>query len=470
MNKRYFITTTLPYANSTPHVGHCLEFVQADALARYLRQENSVDFNIGLDEHGLKIYQAAQALSQDTQSFVDGISVKWKDFCQLFQISYSNFYRTTDLEHHVKVQRYWLKLVKTGDLYKKDYAGKYCVGCEEFKTESVLENNKCPLHPTTDLQIIVEQNWFFKLSKYRNKILKYVEDNSSFLKPASKKNELLNLIRDAEDISVSRLSDNLPWGVKVPNDPTQTTYVWFEALLNYLFAAGVENWNSDKVTKVQLCGPDNLKFQALIWQGILLANDNRFTDVLLVHGTILDANGNKMSKSVGNVIDPVEEVSKYGIDAVRYYILKGLNTYSNSNWNSSDLVEIYNTDLCNNFGNLLTRTLHLIEQNNVTLIEPLKEFKTETDAKRDSSLHYWSKFEFSTAIEKTNELVTFGNKYINDEKPWSNPDKRDTVLSNLYYLLKQTAVLYSPVVPDKASQVLQALEDRKKVILFNRIK
>lgn len=470
-----FITTTLPYANSTPHVGHCLEFVQADALARYFRVSNfEVTFNIGLDEHGLKIHQEALRQNIPTQQFVDSIAEKWYTFCKTFNISYDNFYRTTDPAHHKKVQKYWLDLLEAGDIYQKFYTAKYCVGCEEFKTETQIENSKCNLHPTLELQEISEQNWFLKLSKYKDQILKYADSNDSFfkltLKPASKKKELLNLIKDAEDISISRRRDLLPWGVQVPNDSTQTIYVWFEALLNYYFACGEENWNGDTY-KIQLCGPDNLKFQALIWQGILLANKNKFSDAILVHGTILDSEGNKMSKSVGNVIDPIVQVEKYGLDAVRYYILKSLHTYQNSNWNEKDLVESFNNDLANNFGNLVSRVLHLIESKNV-IIKPFKadpEFFDTMSKICDEIDEYWTDCEISQALQKTQELVAYGNKYINDQKPWSNPDVLVETLSNLYHLLFIVADYYEPVIPNSIENVLQALKDKKKVIAFNRL-
>lgn len=471
---KYFITTTLPYANSTPHVGHCLEFIQGDAIARFLRQirnNNEVSFNIGLDEHGLKIYQAAQLEKIDPKEFVDRISAKWSSFCDIFDISYDTFYRTSDKKHHEKVQAYWQILVDKGDIYKKPYHGKYCVGCEEFKTETQLVNNKCETHPSLELQNIEEENWFLKLTNYRDQILKYVQENDKFLKPYTKKNELINLIKDVEDLSVSRRRDLLPWGVQAPNDPDQTIYVWFEALLNYIFACGTDAWNNHTTT-IQLCGPDNLKFQALIWQGILLANNNHHTDHLLVHGTILDKDGQKMSKSIGNVIDPVAEVEKYGINAVRYYILKGLQTYSNSNWSSKDLVELYNADLANNFGNLLARTLHLIDTNKVivSLDKAEQYFVAEVGLRVESIASSWSDFEISYALEKTQALVSFGNKYINDQKPWSNPEVLDVTLNNLYYLLHYATELYEPVIPEATEKIRFALFAKQKAIIFNRIK
>lgn len=472
MNK-IFITTTLPYANSTPHVGHCLEFVQGDALSKYFKQKTDVIFNIGLDEHGLKIHQAAQDTKTSAQDFVDNIAVKWYDFCNLLEINPDKFYRTSNITHHQKVKKYWLDLLENKYIYKKSYVGKYCVGCEEFKTETSLVNGKCSTHTTLELQEISEENWFLDLKRFAPSILKYVEENEKFLKPVSKRNELINLIKNTEDLSISRRRDLLPWGVEVPNDKTQTIYVWFEALLNYIFACGEYEWNNGRKT-IQLCGPDNLKFQALIWQGILSANSNRFSDHILVHGTILDEKGNKMSKSVGNVIDPVDQIKKYGINAVRYYILKGLNTYSDSNWSEKDLIELYNNDLANGYGNLLSRVLHLVDKSKIECIEPSTEFTFALNKQIEEIDGHWNNFEISQALVKTFDIVNFGNKYIDIHKPWLKESIESgnhvEVISNLYFLLKVVIAYYEPVLSkEKHKEIIEAIKNKKKHIAFQKI-
>lgn len=473
MKDKIFITTTLPYANSTPHVGHCLEFVQGDALSKHFKRKNDVIFNIGLDEHGLKIHQAAQEAKMLTQDFVDDIAVKWMNFINLFEIEQDSFYRTSDTVHHQRVKKYWLDLLEKKYIYKKSYVGKYCIGCEEFKTESVLINSKCPTHQSLELQEIAEENWFLELKRFSKDILKYVEDSEDFLKPFSKRNELINLIKNAEDISISRRRDLLPWGVEVPNDKTQTIYVWFEALLNYIFACREYDWNNVRTT-IQLCGPDNLKFQALIWQGILLANSNKFSNHVLVHGTILDEKGNKMSKSIGNVIDPVDQIKKYGIDAVRYYILKGLNTYNDSNWSEKDLIELYNNDLANGFGNLLSRVLHLVDKYNVKCVAPTTEFLFAIDKQIEEIETQWSKFEISQALLKTFDIINFGNKYIDINKPWMKESiekqQHFEIISNLYYLLVTVTQYYKPVLSNqKYNEIIEAIKNKKKHIAFQKI-
>ena len=365
-----------------------------------------------------------------------------------------------------------MDLVEKKDIYKKQYVGKYCVGCEEFKTDTQLNgSNECDLHPGL-LQDVSEENWFFKLSKYRDAILSHVESNENFLTPLNKRQELINLIKDAQDISVSRQRDLLPWGVSVPNDAGQTIYVWFDALLNYLFECGEYHWKNRLTTTVQLCGPDNLKFQGLVWQGILASNGYPCTDKLLVHGTILDKQGVKMSKSLGNVVDPLKQVELYGLDAVRYYILKGLSTYSNGHWSDTDLVELYNADLANNYGNLIARTLHLIDTLNVVIDQSkvTRHFLAEVGIRVESINASWRDFQIDFALEKTRFLIDFGNKYINDQKPWSNGDAAEETLNNLYHLLSVSVALYAPVIPVATRKISQALEEKKKVIIFEKFK
>jgi methionyl-tRNA synthetase len=283
----------------------------------------------------------------------------WLDFCDKFQIKYDSFYKTSDKSHHDKVQIIWNRFVERGDIYKKYYSGTYCLGCESFKIEKDLVDGKCQDHPTTPLQLIEEENYFFKLTKYKETLLNWIDLNPDFLQPQYKIEELRNIINSSEDISISRLKENCPWGISVPNDSDQIIYVWFDALLNYIFAAGylTEDFKWDRV--IQICGPDNLRFQALIFQSFLESEGIKKSDKLLVHGTILDKDGKKISKSIGNVIDPFDQLQKWGLDAVKYYSLAGLSTYSDSNWNEDELVRLFNNEICNYWGNLVARTLQL---------------------------------------------------------------------------------------------------------------
>lgn len=457
-----FITTTLPYANGSAHIGHALEFIQADFLARFSRRTDETYFNIGLDEHGKKIYNAANDAGVDVKDFLNEKKEVWVDFCEKFNISYDNFYRTSDETHYTNVQRVWNTLLEQGDIYKKQYKGKYCVGCESFKLDKEIENNKCLDHPNLDIEEVEEENYFFNISKYKAQVYDYV-NNSLFVIPSKKKNELLNLIENAEDISISRINDNVKWGIPVPNDEEQTIYVWFEALTNYLLALGEDKW--DDVKTFQLCGPDNIRFQGLFFQAILASLNKNFTDKLLVHGTILDDKGQKMSKTVGNVIDPIDQLEKYRLEAVRYYILS-LPTVRNCNWVEEDLINIYNSHLVNDYGNLIARTLHLIDAKNVEIIEPEDKWKTYVDVGLNK-LPYTLP-DISSYVFNLNELIKSGNKYINDKEPWKS-ETYVQELSNLYYLLARSVDYYEPIIPNVIPTIKDALEAKVKTIIFKKL-
>lgn len=453
--------------NSVPHIGHAFEFILADAISRYLKTKSDVHFNVGLDEHGLKVWAKSQELNISPEEHILNLTDKWLDFCNKFQIKYDSFYKTSDKSHHEKAQLIWNNFLKRGDIYKKSYSSKYCVGCESFKTDKDLSDGKCLDHPTNKIETVHEENYFFTLSKYKGSLLNWINQTPDFLNPKYKYEELKNLIINAEDISISRLKKNCPWGVNVPNDDSQVIYVWFEALLSYIISAGylTDNFNWDNV--IQICGPDNLRFQAVIFQSFLESEGIKKSDKLLVHGTILDKDGRKISKSLGNVIDPIEQLNKFGLDAVRYYALAGLSTYSDSNWNEFDLVKLWNTDICNDWGNLITRTLHLIDTKSVQITNIDNVFKSTIDKYSIDIKGLWDQFKIKEALQKTNELVKFANKYINDEKPWSNENYSE-VLNNLYVLIIEVNKLYSPVFPDKCYEASNLISKKKKGILFTK--
>ena len=472
---KIFITSTLPYANSyRPHIGHLFEFILSDSITRYYKSfHKDVIFNTGLDQNGSKILQKAEELNIPIKDFLSDVSKEWKKFCELFHIEYDHFYETSSEEHSAKVIETWNYLLKTGDLYEKEYTGIYCVGCESFKLNKDLVNDKCPDHPNVELQEVNEVNYFFNLGKYKNNIVEWL--NSKPINPENKVKELLVFINSYDEISVSRKKTNQSLGIDVPGREDQVIYVWFDALLNYIYAANkFGDWNKfDKI--IQLCGPDNLRFQAQIFQCFLSALGYKNTDTVFIHGTILDKDGKKMSKTLGNVIDPFDQLEKYGLDAVRYYTLAGLNTTDNSNWDETILVNQFNSEVCNDFGNLVSRVLHLIDTKlNGELIDiSTLEIKALINPiilineYEGNILHLLDDLRIKEALQLTNELVKFGNKYINDEKPWSNENYGET-LSILYYLLQKIAPFYNIVFPYKNIQAL--IEDKKKVILFTKLK
>lgn len=459
--------------NSVPHIGHAFEFILGDAISKWLKlRGNKAHFNVGLDEHGLKVWEKSQELGITPEEHIEKLTALWKEFCVKFNIEYDSFYKTSDKSHHDKVQVIWQNFVRSGDIYKAQYKGKYCKGCESAKQDSELIDGKCTDHPSTEIELVEEENYFFKLSKYRDSLLKWINETTDFLEPKSKLEELKNLIIKSDDISISRTKEKCPWGVSVPNDYSQVIYVWFDALLNYIFAAGYlsdDKFNWDNV--IQLCGPDNLRFQAVIFQAFLEAEGIKKSDKLLVHGTILDKDGRKISKSIGNVIDPIEQLEKFGIDAVRYYELAGLSTYSNSNWNEEELKNLWNADIVNDWGNLVSRVLHLTDIKCGGKIKylPESEFNDTINKYKDDISTLWSEFKVKDALRKTNDLVKFANKYINDVKPWAS-ENYEVELSNLITLIKTVNILYIPVFgSQKYKDISKAIESGKKQILFNRL-
>jgi methionyl-tRNA synthetase len=475
---KFYITTTLPYANSVPHVGHAIEFFQADAYARYFRKKlgkESVFFNVGVDEHGIKVFNTAKELGTTPENFLDGLVPQWKDFCSKFRISYDSFYRTSSKDHHVGSQRIWQLCDKKGDIYKKHYEGLYCIGCEAFLLERDLIDGKCPNHgkaPTA----FSEENFFFRLSKYSTAIIDYVNSHPEFLKPSSKKQELLNFLSTMEDISISRNRATLPWGIEVPDEPEHTMYVWFDALTNYVRVLGFDNdlerfqswWPG-----IQLCGPDNLRFQGAIWQGMLASLGLPFTRKLLVHGTIFGPDGQKMSKTLGNVIAPLEQFEKYGSDVCRFYMLAVLQPYTDCSYREDDLKSSYNAFLANNFGNLLNRLIHLGNQKGINILDSTQisdGFRAVVDSARKRIEQAYEDFELHEAATALNDLVTIGNQHIHEKEPWRQElSEASITMNNVSYLMQTAAELYEPIIPDGATKAKEAIEKGEKLILYPRI-
>lgn len=476
--EKFYLTTTLPYANAEPHMGHTLEFIQADIIARYMRKKlgnNNVFLNVGTDEHGLKMYQKALDNNKTPKEFVDFYTKKFIDFCRDFNISYDNFYRTTDEKHEKVAQKFWDISLENGYIYKKKYEGLYCVGCEAFKTEKDLINGKCPDHNKEPIEYS-EENYFFKLSSFREKLLEYIDNNSEFISPKTKIEELRNFVADMEDISISRMKKNLPWGIDVPNDPEQVLYVWFDALSNYIGAIGFPEDLDMKYAEnmYQICGPDNLRFQGAIWQGMLMSVGFKNSKKIIVHGTILGPDGVKMSKTIGNVVSPFEQLEKYGYEAIRFYLASSFG-FANSPYKEEDLVNLYNSLLADNFGNLLNRVIHLANVKNVNInnfANITEDFKEKVDEFTKLTNEKFESFEINEAVKKITELSSFGNDYIQKEEPWGKDkeiSKVEEILNNLSYLLYNVIKLYSPIIPESCEKAKNALEKREKIILFNKI-
>lgn len=477
MSKKLYITTTLPYANSVPHIGHSFEFIIGDTLARYFRGklgDANVHFNIGLDEHGKKIHDASIAAGKPAIEYLNELNDNWKQFCSKFDIQYNSFYRTSHPKHYKLVSKFWEHCLNEGLIYKKKYKGNYCVGCESFKLEKDLVDNKCQDHPNLEIQSVEEENYFFALSRFQYSLVKWFNEQCN-LRPSSKHEELKNILEDIQDISISRKIESVPWGIPVPNDPTQVIYVWFEALLNYIFIIGY--YNEDKTefneywdNSIQIFGPDNLKFQAAIFQGLLQAAGVGHTKVLLCHGTILDKSGKKMSKTVGNVIDPIDQLNKYGVDAVRYYSLAGLQVYGNSGWDEEQLVNLYNAHLADNYGNLLTRVVHLINLKNINLDQNLPTEYQRFEIHLNTVGQLYDVYDITAALSALNDVTRLANQYITERQPWSkNSEDFEIVLRTLYKVLLEATKYYLPVIPHKGREAFESLRNLEKAIVFPKI-
>ncbi len=471
-----FITTTLPYINSNAHIGHAFEFVLADFIARIFKSYGkTVVFNIGTDEHGQKVHQKAIEEGKPTLEYCDIMAGKWASFCVQFEINCDNFYRTTNHYHIEKVQKYFKSIRK--ELYPSTYEGMYCEGCESFKTSKDIIDGKCEQHPNGILKSIKETNLFFPLSKYKVNIV----DPDRILVNPILANELRSIIDNIDDMSVTR--QLVEWGIDMP-DTDQKIYVWAEALLNYVFAAGYtpenpfpiihasqdtefnKNWNNSLI----VCGKDNLKFQALILPCLLAATGINPPSKVLVHGMILDDKGKKMSKSEGNVIDPVEMVKKYGVDTVRYYLLAGLNTFQDSSFSESAMILKWNNDIVNGFGNLISRTLHLIDIQKTEIKEIDPGYKSTIDRYLEIADQHFQNFNVKDGFEEINGLISWCNKYINDTKPWDKTcENPESVLNVLYYILKNASKYYIAAMPNIGNDLNKSIDERKKVILFNRL-
>ncbi len=471
MIKKFYITTTLPYVNADPHIGFALEIIQADILARYHKSlGEDVFFNTGVDEHGLKIYRKAQESKLDPQAYCDIYAKKFDDLKRALNLSYNNFIRTTD-PHHVKaVQEFWKRCLKNGDIYKKNYKVKYCVGCELEKTESELVGGKCLIHPNLELEIIEEENYFFKYSKYQKQLLDLYNKNPGFVVPESKLNEIKEFTKKGlEDFSISRLKEKMPWGVPVPDDDKHVMYVWFDALGNYISCLGwPENQKKfkDFWPGLQVAGKDNLRQQSSMWQAMLMSAGLPNSKQVFIHGFIT-ANGQKMSKSLGNVINPFDLVKKYssasspqaGTDAVRYYLLREILPTEDGDFTYEKFEQRYNSDLAGGIGNLVARTLGISKSIELIESKPTKKVDYKIKEAQKKYKEAVESFKFNDALASIWEIISFCDKYINEEKLWET--KKPEVISDLFSAIKEIGILLEPFLPETAEKIKKAVETQK---------
>jgi methionyl-tRNA synthetase len=463
MNKKvFFISTAIDYPSEKPHLGHCLEKIQADVIARYKRLQGfDVHFSIGLDEHGLKIQRYAQKANKKPQEFVDGMSKYFKDLWKILNISNDDFIRTTEKRHEKVIQQIVRKIYKKGDIYKGKYKGLYCVDCESYYLPKDLEDGKCPVHHKPP-EVVEEETYFFRMSKYQKKLLRHIEKNKDFIVPESKRNEILSrLKKPLQDLSISRKT--VEWGIPLPIDEKFSLFVWIDALINYFTTIDYPGkkfkkfWPAD----VHVIGKDIIWHHSVIWGSLLLSLGLSLPKTIFVHGFII-VGGQKMSKSLGNVVNPFELVKKYGTDTIRYFLIREFSSFEDGNFSEKRIKERYNSDLAQGIGNLLSRILALGDKYHSPI--PLKINKLKAIVKEIELTYHqgFSEFRFNEALAKVWDLINILNKFITDNKPWESLENNKSLfledLSTLILSLGKVALLLRPVMPETSGKLLEALQ------------
>lgn len=466
--KKYFITTAIAYPNSIPHLGHSLEIVQADCYARFCRLlGRDVIFQTGTDEHGIKNWQTAKKQDRDIMEFLDGNVAVFKEMYQKLGISFDQFIRTSDSDkHYPGAIKLWKRLTDAGDIYKQSYKGTYCAGCEAFKTEKELVDGRCPNHPTKCPEEIEEENYFFRLSKYKDEVISRIRKGHFNVIPESRRNEILSWLIDAKDISFSRPKSSLPWGIPVPGDESQVMYVWCDALANYVTGAGYGTddvkfkgtWPAD----VHIIGKDILRFHAAFWPAMLLSAKLELPKALFVHGFVL-SKGQKMSKSTGNVIEPFSQIEKYGPDCFRLYMLDLMPMDSDGDYSEAALAEKANTEVVGNLSNFCYRTISFLNKNFGSEIDGIEDdgVIAEFLAKAGSARAHYECFNFKKAIEESLAACALGNKFFQESEPWrlikEDRKKAHRILGTCLNIAKNLSIMLGPVIPEFCTRLQKQL-------------
>lgn len=468
--KSFYITTTLPYVNSDPHIGFAMEIIRADVVARWKKILGfDVFFNTGTDEHGQKIWQRSLDEKIDPQKYVDSYAEKFKNLIPLLGISEDvNFIRTTNTKHIKCAEEFWKRVEKAGDIYKKIYTIKYCVGCELEKTDSEIENGRCILHPNLDLEIREEENYFFRFSKYQKPLLELYEKNPQFVIPDFRFNEIKAFVeRGLEDFSISRLKSKMSWGVPVPGDSEHVMYVWFDALTSYISTLDWPEegnfgkyWVNDHPT--QYAGKDNLRQQSAMWQAMLMSAGLPNSHQIVINGFITSG-GQKMSKSLGNTIDPFEVVEKYGKEALRYFVCRDLSTWEDSDFTWDRFKESYNANLANGLGNLVSRIMKMATSYGVPISSEARRNTYMDESVPAGYFKDFENFELKKVIDHIWERVNGLDQYIQETAPFKliKTDEKlaRQIVEDLVTRLWVIGKLLQPFLPDTAKEIIEATEN-----------
>jgi methionyl-tRNA synthetase len=476
----FYITTPIYYVNDKPHIGHAYTTIVADALARWrATQGEHVTFSTGVDENSQKTVDAAKKAGQEIGAYTDHMAETWEAAWRTLGISYTDFIRTTEERHLEVVRDIWGRLEAAGDLYKGMYEGLYCKGHEVFIKESDLVDGLCPEHKTAP-EVVREENYFFKLSEYQEKLLEFYNAHEDFVVPANRFKEVRAFVEQGlEDVSFSRerKEGRAEWGIPVPNDPHQAIYVWADALVNYITVAGLEGWENHPAD-VHTVGKDILRFHAVIWPAMLMSAGLPLPGQVAANG-FLTVDGIKMSKSLGNGVDPLDLAARYGVDALRYFLLREVQYGEDGDYSELKMKERYNADLANGLGNFAARVLTLAEkEGKLPMGLQTKESTQAFHAMGRTVREKMSAYKFSEALAAIWDAIAFGDRYVNDKKVWEIKDEaeRREILADLVALLEAIAAEVAPFMPETAGKIKAAIVAdgdsivaKKPDILFPRI-
>ncbi|MES2416432.1 MAG: methionine--tRNA ligase [Patescibacteria group bacterium] len=467
----FYITTTLPYVNAEPHVGFAMEIIRADAIARAKKLQGfDVFFNTGTDEHGQKLFTAAEKEGKDVKIYVDEYAERFRGLKDLLGISDDvHFIRTTDEHHILATQEFWKRVQANGYIYKKNYEAKYCVGCEETKTDSELVNGECPIHPGRAIETIKEENYFFKYSAFQDKLLEFYDKNHKFVVPDFRFNEIKSFVAmGLQDFSISRLKSKMSWGIPVPDDEDHVMYVWFDALVNYISTLGwptntetfEQFWKNGNPT--QYCGKDNLRFQAAMWQAMLMAADLPNSHQIIINGFITGDGGIKMSKSIGNVINPYDVVKEYGTEALRFFLLSEVSSFEDSPFTMERFKESYNAKLANGLGNLTSRIMKMAETNLETVTEIPAMGLSEDWVPAITAME---NFNIGEAMSIVFKHVTELDEIIQDKQPFklvkTNKEEAVEIIKDLVIKLHNIGTMLAPVMPQTSQKIIAIAKSGK---------